>query len=135
MKKIFYGALITLVLAACSSGKKEEKDLQNEIMDYHNKVMAIDEKAMNNKMKLDTMILMARKSKTDTLAAVKVRNHLDSVMAKMMDWMKNFDPEHKGKSHDEIMSYLQQQKKIIKDVDSLYTDAVKTSDSIIKNKM
>jgi hypothetical protein len=59
MKKTGYLVLIALCLAACNnakkdekaSQKKEEKALQKQIIDFHEKVMADDEKAMINKLK------------------------------------------------------------------------------------
>ena len=36
----------------------------------------------------------------------------------MSDWMHKFNPEQTGKSHDEIMTYLDAQKKQITAIDS-----------------
>jgi len=54
--KLLFAALL-LVFTACKDTKKEEKALESQVMDLHEKVMADGETAMKSKMKMDTLIL------------------------------------------------------------------------------
>jgi len=124
MNKLFYSViLISLVLSACNDGKKEEKALQQEVLNIHEKVMADDEKAMVNKMKLDTMLQQAKTLKTDSTAIKSIRTKLMFADDAMSFWMSKFNPDYSGKSHDEIMKYLTDQRLKVKRIDSLLVSA------------
>jgi hypothetical protein len=49
----------------------------------------------------------------------------------MSDWMHKFDAENKGKSHQEIMDYLEAQKKLISKIDTQINVAVTGSTKYI----
>ncbi|MBL4676456.1 MAG: hypothetical protein JKY70_09675, partial [Mucilaginibacter sp.] len=111
--------------------QKQEKDLLNEVITVHDRVMGKDELVMINKMQLDTLIKDSI-SADITTKAISLRSNLDSVDSRMEKWMHNFDAENKGKSHDEIVTYLTDQKKQITALDSNLNIAVKTADTFIK---
>jgi hypothetical protein len=50
----------------------------------------------------------------------------------MSDWMQNFDATQKGKTHEQIMAYLADQKKQVLTVDSIMKGAVKESTEYLK---
>jgi hypothetical protein len=127
MKKIYYASLFALTLSACANAKKEEKALQKEILDIHEKVMADDEKAVLNKMKLDTLILKADSLKIDKQEAVALNTKLGYADDAMSDWMKKFDPDNSGKNHDDVMKYLKAQRAQVKQIDSLLINATTES--------
>ena len=127
MKKILTIAVIALTLSACNDNKKQEKALQQQILDFHDKVMGDDEKAMVNKMKLDTLIHKADSLKTDKQQLSQLSTQLIKADDAMSDWMKGFSLDYTGKSHDEIMTYLQQQQVKVKQVDSVLVDATTAS--------
>jgi PBP1b-binding outer membrane lipoprotein LpoB len=56
MKKIIAATILSFVLFSCTDNKKQEKDLLNEVIKTHDRVMAKDELIMINKMQLDTLI-------------------------------------------------------------------------------
>lgn len=132
MKKIAYLSALVLLLAACNDTKKQEKALQKEILDYHDKVMGDDEQAMIRKMKLDTIIHIADSLKAEHTEASKLQAQLVLADNKMSDWMKDFSLDYKDKSHDEIVNYLQAQKKTIKSIDSLLINATNAASQYLQ---
>jgi hypothetical protein len=50
----------------------------------------------------------------------------------MENWMHNFDAENKGKSHEEIMTYLTESKKEINAIDSNFNVVVADASKFIK---
>ena len=116
----------TLFLCACSN-KKTEDDALNEILKVHDKVMAHDEQAVHNKMVLDTLYKKdAKKMEADLI------NRLNLADSSMEKWMQGFDPDKKGKSHEEVLHYLKTQKTAIMKVDSQLSTAINTSDAYLK---
>ncbi|PAW94522.1 hypothetical protein CKK33_13895 [Mucilaginibacter sp. MD40] len=131
MKKIFAAVILSTALFGCADKQKQEKDLLNEVIKVHDRVMAKDELIMINKMKLDT-IIKDNKSPDVTAKATTLRAGLDTVDSRMETWMHNFDAENKGKSHEEIISYLTEQKKQINAIDSNFNIVVKAADTFVK---
>jgi len=135
MRKILFAALIAVFVISCTDKKAEEKALFDEVIGVHDKVMGADEQLMKNKMLLDSMV------KYNSTADIKdsVYKHLgkinvaDSVME---NWMHKFEPDYSGKAHDEVMSYLTNQKKQILSIDSQMNKAVTESGKyLLKMKM
>ena len=132
MNKLLYLALFALVLTGCANAQKEEKAIQKEVIDSHDKIMADDEKAMVNKMKLDTLIRKADSLKIDKQAATTLSNKLGYADDAMSDWMKKLNLDNSGKNHDDIMKYWQQQKVQVKQIDSLLVNAITESAAFIQ---
>jgi PBP1b-binding outer membrane lipoprotein LpoB len=132
MKKLLYPALLALVLTGCANAQKEEKAIQKEVLDNHDKVMADDEKAMINKMKLDTLIRKADSLKIDKQAATELSSKLSYADDAMSDWMKKLNLDNSGKNHDDIMKYWHEQKVQVKQIDSLLVNAVTESAAFIQ---
>ncbi|MFD0794100.1 hypothetical protein ACFQZX_10760 [Mucilaginibacter litoreus] len=131
MKKLIAVSLLSFTLFSCADKQKQEKELLNEVIHVHDRVMGKDELIMINKMKLDTVI--KRNQSPDLVAkATSLRAALDTADTRMENWMHNFDAENKGKNHEEIIAYLTDQKKQIEAIDSNFNRAVKTADTFIK---
>jgi hypothetical protein len=131
MKRIIAATLLSLALFSCTDAKKQEKNLLNEVIKTHDRVMSKDELIMINKMQLDTLV----KETKDTAfkaAAIKLITELEVADAKMESWMHNFDAEKKNKSHEEIMTYLNDQKKQIESIDKQLSTAITSSSNLIK---
>ncbi len=126
MKKIYLFAFAVLALSACSDSKADEKAVLNDVIKIHDKVMGFDEQLMQNKMKLDTLLLEAKNNEAKEKISY-LRSKLTKADSAMENWMQKFDPEQKGKTHDEIMKYLSAQKEQVIAVDSLLAAAVKES--------
>ncbi len=135
MKKLSYCLFTLLILSACTDQKKEENALKNEVLDLHEKVMAEDEKAMVNKMKLDTLLIKADSLSINKQTARTLDANLNDVANKMGDWMRKLNLDNAGKSHDDIMNYWKQQKVQVKHIDSLYVNAITESDNYIKKSI
>ncbi|RYE20049.1 MAG: hypothetical protein EOP42_28080 [Sphingobacteriaceae bacterium] len=142
MKNKSYLILAGLMLsfAACKDPKKDEKALESEVMNLHEKVMTDGETAMQNKMKLDTLILKKDSIKTafpnlDTSAENKNMRKLSSEIVQaddtMSDWMHNYNPDFSGKSHQQIMDYLDQQKQKVSAINNQYDAVIKTSNQYL----
>lgn len=133
MTKLFYAAAFAIILTGCANAQKEEKALQKEVLDSHDKVMGDAEKATMNKMKLDTLILKADSLKIDKQAATALSTKLTYADDAMSDWMQKLNLDNSGKNHDDIMKYWLGQKAQVKQIDSLLVSATKESSAFIQN--
>lgn len=146
MKNKLLNIALLLFLAACNSAeqkkdpKQKEKLLEDEVMTMHEKVMADGETAMQNKMKLDTLLLKKDSIKRafptlDTSVENKTMRSLSTQIVKaddaMSDWMHNYNPDFKGKSHEEITKYLEQQKKLVNQINAEYNSVIKASNQYL----
>lgn len=136
MKKTIYLLLMALCLSACGDSKNEnkkaEKALQKEVIDFHEKVMADDEKAMINKLRMDTLILKAESLKINKQDAVKISAKLTAADNAMSKWMSDLNLEFTGKSHNEVMKYLKEEQEKVKQVDLMLLDATNESAAYIQ---
>ena len=130
MKKFSLALLTTVVLFGCGDNKKQEKLLLDSVIAVHDKVMASDEQLMKNKMILDSIIKNARATvnQDSAKAYLKIVDDADNAMS---DWMHKFDTENKGKSHEEIINYLTDQKKKIAVIDLQINKAVTISNKYL----
>jgi len=129
MKKVFIAIFITFTIFGCTNKKAESKAAFDDLIKVHDKVMGADEQLMNNKMQLDTLLKQDKLTGKDTAKLLITKLALaDSAMA---TWMHNFDPDHKGKSDDETLSYMNNQKKQIMAIDSQINAAVTESNKYL----
>ncbi|RYU92223.1 hypothetical protein EWM62_01965 [Mucilaginibacter terrigena] len=131
MKKIIAALCLSVVLFSCTDKKKQETDLFTEVIKVHDRVMEKENLIMINKMQLDTLI-KANQSPEVTAVAAQHTAALDSADTRMENWMHSFDAENKGKSHDEIMTYLAAEKKKIDAIDSSFNVVVAKAAKFIK---
>ena len=129
MKKIFIAAIASLTFIACNDGKKQEKALLDDVIKLHDKVMGNDYQLMRNKMKIDTLLITAPAPQKTELTQLSA--NLVVTETAMENWMQKFDPEQKGKSHEEIVAYLNSQKKQIAIIDSQMNLAINKSSQYI----
>jgi len=127
MKRIFLAILAVSTLYSCKDDTQKEKDLLNDILKVHDKVMSSDEALMKNKMKLDTLL----KHNVDTIQVRALDDKLSAADAAMENWMSKFQPDMTGKSHDEVMKYYDNQKKQVMAIDSQISAAVKESNTYL----
>ncbi|EDM36803.1 hypothetical protein PBAL39_18054 [Pedobacter sp. BAL39] len=122
-------------LAACSPTADYKKE-RDEVMVFHDKVMADHGVIVENQMKLDTLTrnLADLKLKFPDLDTLKEKEHMVSLIAElsaaeeqMNTWMHQFEPDVTGKSNDESISYFKNEKLKIQSVDSLYKKEIKVS--------
>jgi hypothetical protein len=135
MKKIAITAIVCMALCACSDTKKQEKDILNNILKVHDKVMGDDDLLMKNKMQLDSLLKLPAKDTAEKVNMKAIDLKLQAAEEAMENWMSNFKPDSIiTKSHDDIMKYYDAQKKGIMAVDSQMNVAVTESKKYLSNK-
>lgn len=131
---------LVFIFTACNNHKKQQEELQQEVITIHDSVMADMGMLMEKKMYLNKIMnrLDSLKSVNMNLDTAQVKDELTQTIEQlgaadeaMMTWMRNFDPEYPGKSHEEIMAYLNNQKVKINSVDSVIKNIILKSDSTI----
>lgn len=130
MKKLLLAVSIVSVLVGCSDKKAQKEAALDAVIKVHNNVMSADEHLMKNKMTLDTLVTKDSSAAKDT--AVLLRARLAAADSAMEIWMHKFDPDYKGKTDDETLSYLNDQKKQVTAIDSQINAAIKASDGYIQ---
>ncbi|MGY3212267.1 hypothetical protein [Mucilaginibacter sp. HD30] len=129
--------LIVVAFAACTDEKAAEKQLLDEVIKIHDEVMGKEEYLMRNKMKIDTILTpgpVSEKYTTEEKATIgAVRFKLMAADEAMSNWMQHFDPELKGKTHEEKIKYYTEQKKAVTQIDSIFTTVIEGSDKYLKD--
>jgi GH25 family lysozyme M1 (1,4-beta-N-acetylmuramidase) len=131
MKRIIAALFLSFIIISCTDTKKQEKDLFEEVIKVHDRVMGKEQLIMTNKMQLDTLIKQ-NKTPEITAGATQHSKALEVADTDMENWMHNFDAENKGKSHDQIMSYLTDQKKKIDAIDSNFNVTIAAASKFVK---
>ncbi len=144
MKYILGIVFIAIVAVACSPTQNKEtnyKAVRDEVMKFHDVVMADHGMVVNNQMKLDTLVrdlkgLKTRFPEIDTLKEKDAINDLikDLTIAEdsMNDWMHNFEPDVTGKSNEVAVQYFKDEKAKIAAVDSLYKREIASSNAYLE---
>ncbi|MBE9586863.1 hypothetical protein IM792_20610 [Mucilaginibacter sp. JRF] len=146
MKNLKYILAITVLGGTLAQACKQEvsyKQVREEVITLHDKLMADDEKIMDHRLKLDTLISPAilTKIKTDKPETDTAKLHADvnnlrveMYMAgnNMSEWMQKFQPEQDGKSNAEAVAYFEGEKQKVKSLDSLYTSLLEQSNGYLK---
>jgi hypothetical protein len=135
MKKVWLAAFACLTVVACNNDKADEKKLMDDILATHDKVMAAEDKAMTNKIVIDSLLKVDRFAPLDAVnqkEAFKVQSaSLNAADEAMENWMHKFDPDYKGKSHQDVIKYLTEQKKQIMHIDSLLRTSIVQSTEVL----
>lgn len=134
MKKSSVVLLASLVFVACSDDKKQEKELLNNILKVHDKLMGKDEALMKNKMTLDSLLKLPAKDTAEKTNMKAIELKLTAAEEAMETWMQKFEPDVTNKSHDDVVKYYNEQKKGIMMVDSLMNAAVTESTKYLSSR-
>jgi hypothetical protein len=129
MKKTFIIVFMALALIGCSDKKSQEKSLLDDIIKVHDKVMGADGQLIDNKMKLDTLLKLDKLAEKDTAKMLILK--LAATDSAMDTWMNNFKSEYKGKTDDETVTYMSNQKKQIMAIDSQISAVVAESNKYL----
>jgi hypothetical protein len=129
LQSAFYALLMVAILQACQS-KPDYKTVRQEVLDVHDRIMMDSERAMNNKMKLDTLLasgIVAAKGTNPALDTAAEKQHAATLIKKlvsaddeMTDWMQKFKADIEGKSNEEAVQYFTNEKVKVQKLDSLY---------------
>jgi len=117
IKKVLFTLLTVAILSGCSNSEKaQENALLDSVKSVHDRVMTDDDVNMRVRTKLKQLLVRKPELKDSVNFFLKKLDDNDNVM---MDWMNKFNPDFTGKSHDQIITYLNTQKKLVIGVDSL----------------
>jgi len=129
IRNILFALFAIAVLAGCGNNEKaRENSLLDSVKSAHDKIMADDDENMQVKKQLKQLLASKPQLKDSTDYFLKKLDDNDSLM---MDWMNKFNPEFTGKSHEQIMAYLNAQKKQIMQIDSAMKNGNKAAVNFI----
>lgn len=131
MKYYIILAASLLLFGACTDTKKQEKESLNEVIKIHDEAMAKSEEVMKNKMFLDSVAKVVNTKEQPQVT--KVITQLETADKSMEDWMHQFNADNTGKSHEEIMTYLANQKTKVTTVNNQLNTAVTQSNQLISS--
>lgn len=141
MKKLTGVLFIVIVAISCTQGV-DYKVVRDDVMKFHDVVMADHGKIVNNQMILDTLLkdMKGLKAKSPALDTIKEKEAIKEMIARlthaedgMNDWMHKFEPDVSGKSNEQAVSYFKAEKVKIAVIDSLYKVEIKASDEYLSN--
>src|ERR1700753_3786296 len=126
MKKILIALAAGLLLFGCADKKAQEQSLLDSVIKVHEVVMGADEQLLKNKTALDSLVKI-----NPTDSAKLILNKVIMADSAMDVWMHNFNSDLTNKPHDENMTYLSKQKKLIMQIDSQMSAALDASGKFI----
>lgn len=139
-KRILFFGIFTLFLYSCKDKQAEQKQLQEEVMKVHDELMMDMGKLMENKNSLSNLssVMDSLKIKNASLDTAQLKQEIEDSKLDlsnaddaMMTWMNGFNPDSNGKSPEEIMSYLKDQKVKINSVKTLFQKSLSNSGALL----
>jgi hypothetical protein len=133
-------SILLISFTGCKDQKAEQKKLQSEVMEVHDVLMGEMDLIMKNKTELSNLQLHldSLKKLDPTLDTVDFKIQIENLKKQlvssddaMMQWMNNFNPDYTGKSHEEILSYLNNQKIKIDSVKTLFKESLSKSNTLL----
>ena len=133
-------SILLISFTGCKDQKAEQKKLQSEVMEVHDVLMGEMDLNMKNKTELSNLQLHldSLKKLDPTLDTVDFKIQIENLKKQlvssddaMMQWMNNFNPDYTGKSHEEILSYLNNQKIKIDSVKTLFKESLSKSNTLL----
>ena len=128
-----------MAIVAIACNQKQEKDykaVRDEVMQFHDLVMADHGIIVKHQMKLDSLMknlkgLKAKFPEIDTVKEKEKMTELTTDLSKaeddMNDWMHRFEPDITGKSNEVAIQYFKDEKAKIAAIDSLYKKEISLS--------
>jgi hypothetical protein len=127
--KLFVFVLLTITMA-CTGSKKEKEAwtaLKDQVMTVHDEIMPKMGELMSLRKQLEDKATALKESGADASeveALMQISKDLDNSHEKMMQWMREYDPTFEGMVEQEIMTYLEDQKKKIERVGILTNESI-----------
>lgn len=129
-----FAALI--VITGCSGSKdKKEKEMQEEVMAIHDEIMPKMGRLERLSQKLDS-VKKSLKSQ-DKASASKIvelekkKQALSDAHKSMMQWMRNYERPSDTMAHQDVMEYLQEEKKKIQDVKDKFKTSIQQAEETL----
>ena len=125
--------IVLLMFASCESAKDK---LYNQVMAVHDEIMpkmgAIMKYKKQLNKKIDTLIEEGNDANADKIAELtQAIADLDNSHEEMMNWMREFDNDFEGMVNEEVMEYLNNQKKKIENVGKVTNSALSNAEKIL----
>ena len=143
MKSFKYTILIlTALFFSCgnnqkSNNEKLEKDLYDEVIGIHDEVMPKMSTLLSLESQIKEKILEIDSADVDAVKEIQILNvqisELQDADEAMMQWMRNFQVDHEGWSHDSVMSYMLKEKKTISLVRDQMLEVIDESEELLGN--
>ena len=139
MRKITGILLLIAVMSACQQAA-DYKTVRDEVMTFHDVVMADHGIIVGNQMRIDTLLsdlqgLKMRFPDADTIkeqaSMQQIKKELGGLEDSMNNWMHQFEPDVTGKTNEEAIKYFEDEKKKIKAIDSLYKLHIELSNAYL----
>ncbi|WP_109829265.1 hypothetical protein [Reichenbachiella versicolor] len=113
---LFLGAI--LLLFSCSSEKKSEQVLMDEVIAIHDEVMpemgTLHKLSGKLRQTADSLLVLDSATNTDVSKQLQdLSLTVELANESMMNWMREFEQPSEEMSHDDVMKYLQEQKTAI----------------------
>ncbi len=125
--------IVLLMFASCESAKDK---LYDQVMVVHDEIMpkmgAIMKYKKQLNKKIDTLIEEGNDANADKIAELtQAIADLDNSHEEMMNWMREFDNDFEGMVNEEVMEYLNNQKKKIENVGKVANSALSNAEKIL----
>ncbi len=153
MKKVILAAMAAFALYACddasSNAQNEEKEtkteqnegsegLMSEVMEVHDEYMPkMDDIHMaeeNLQMMIDSLQNADEPNEEVIENLTQIQSELSQAGEGMMDWMRGFKKPGDDMNNDDVQEYLEQQKKLMKDVGRMMDESLQKADSALSSK-
>jgi hypothetical protein len=138
MKHQYVCAILLVVLLYSCKPAVDYKEKRDEVIAYHDVVMADAGKVMDLQLRSTDMLknMAAVKAKNPALDTVVEKKSILELQARlnkaddaMNDWMHKFEPDVTGKSNEQAVAYFESEKTKIQHVDSLFKQEIKFANS------
>lgn len=121
------------MFASCENAKDR---LYKQVMAVHDEIMpkmgAIMKYKKQLNKKIDTLIEEGNDANADKIAELtQAIADLDNSHEEMMNWMREFDNDFEGMVNEEVMEYLNNQKKKIENVGKVTNSALSNAEKIL----
>ncbi|QNK61175.1 hypothetical protein H7F33_11380 [Pedobacter sp. PAMC26386] len=139
--KLFLAVLVLVTGAVACTQTQNYKTERDEVMKFHDTVMADHGILVNNQMTLDSLLkgMPALKTKFPATDTVKEKVVMKATLDKlnvaeelMNDWMHKFEPDVTGKSNEDAIQYFKAERIKIGKIDSVYKIEIQSSDAYLK---
>lgn len=127
-----------LIFTACGDGGQAEREaLHKEVMALHDEVMPMMGGLRKTRKSIEALADSlvpdsVNAGRVDELRAIA--KEISESNESMMAWMRQFEPEimEDGTAHEEVMKYLNEQKKAISEVNNSMIESLKKGQDALK---
>ena len=128
---VVIGSLVLMISACVGDGlKRKIEKVEAEVITLHDEVMPL----MDPLYKIRKQLQQKAETDTSDVQLVEAILNIKSAEEEMMNWMRIYDPNFRGKDDTETLDYLSKQKKSIEQVGINMNEALARGEDLIKLK-